>query len=105
MRRRQWVFGMRTYAFAGSGRIVGTWTSQGSWTLGVLEPEAKEFTPFHLPYSDYSSLRAHDGKAVFRAGSTAEGPRIVRLDLGERGGRAGEPSSFDKGGHRDAQLT
>ncbi len=80
-----WVFGMRTYGFAAEDRIVCAWTSGGTWSLGMLDARTGELAAFDLPYTDYSCVRVGGGAAVFRAGSAAEAPRIVRLDLAAGG--------------------
>ena len=77
----QWVFGLSTYAFAGAGRLVCSYTSQGLGRLGVLDLASGRFTPLDLPYSDFSSVRALDSRVVFRAGSVSTPASFVELDL------------------------
>jgi dipeptidyl aminopeptidase/acylaminoacyl peptidase len=81
----QWVFGMSTYAFVASDRLVCTYTQNGMDRLALLDLNTRRLTPFDLPYTDYSmvysSLRAHGNQVAFRAGSATEPASIVVLDL------------------------
>ena len=77
----QWVFGLSTYALADAGRMVCSYTSQGLGRMGVLELVSGRFTPLDLPYSEFSSVRALGGRAVFCAGSATTPASFVRLDL------------------------
>jgi dipeptidyl aminopeptidase/acylaminoacyl peptidase len=76
-----WGFAMSSYAFAGAGTIVCSYWEDGIGRLARLDLASLAFTPIDLPYTDYSSVRARDGEAVFRAGSPTEPAAIVRLDL------------------------
>ncbi len=70
----QWVFGMSTYAFAGPGRVVCSYVSNGMGHLGVINLESGGLTELDVPWSEFSSVRARDGRVVFRGGSpTAPG--------------------------------
>ena len=77
----QWVFGMSTYAFAGPGRLVCSYASQGLGRLGVLDLASGAMTPLDLPYSEFSSVRAEGDRVVFRAGSPSTPGSFVQLDL------------------------
>jgi dipeptidyl aminopeptidase/acylaminoacyl peptidase len=77
----QWVFGLSTYAFAGAGRIVCSYTSQGLGRIGSLDLRSGRFTPIDLPYSDFSSVHALGNRVVFRAGSATTPASFVLLDL------------------------
>jgi dipeptidyl aminopeptidase/acylaminoacyl peptidase len=77
----QWVFGMSTYAFAGAGRLVCASTSKGLGRLAVVDLQTGRFTPLELSYTDYSSVRAHGDRVVFRAGSPTTPGSFVLLDL------------------------
>jgi len=80
----QWVFGRPTYAFAGVGQIICTFTQRGAWQLAAIDTASLELRPIDTPYSDISSVRASDTHAFFRAGAPAERASIVRLDLATR---------------------
>ncbi|MBV9387639.1 MAG: S9 family peptidase [Chroococcidiopsidaceae cyanobacterium CP_BM_ER_R8_30] len=77
----QWVFGMSTYAFASSDRIICTYTEQGKWHLASIDLKTLQLQTIDTPYTDISSLRANAEKAVFCAGSATEPTAIVLLDL------------------------
>jgi len=77
----QWVFGMSTYAFAGAGRLVCSYASEGLSRLGVIDLAFGKLTPIDLPYSDFSSVRAEGDRLVFRAGSPSTPASVVHLDL------------------------
>jgi dipeptidyl aminopeptidase/acylaminoacyl peptidase len=84
----QWVFGMSTYAFLSSGRIVCSYKERGSSYLAVLDTEAGGLEPVETPYSSIAYVRASvaTGDVVFLGGSPTELACIVRLDpsTGER---------------------
>ena len=77
----QWVFGMSTYAFAGTGRLVWSYASKGLGRLAAIDLASGRLTPIDLPYSEFSSVRAEGDRVVFRAGSPSIPGSFVRLDL------------------------
>jgi dipeptidyl aminopeptidase/acylaminoacyl peptidase len=77
----QWLFGMRTYAFESARRIVCAYNQRGRWRLASLDTASKRFTPFDLPFTEFSGIRASPGQAVFIAASPTHPPSVVRLDL------------------------
>jgi dipeptidyl aminopeptidase/acylaminoacyl peptidase len=82
--RAQWVFGMSTYAFAAAGRIICSYTEQGTWSLASLDPATHKLEPIETPYTEIWDVRATSGHVVFGAGSPSEPASIVRLDLATR---------------------
>jgi dipeptidyl aminopeptidase/acylaminoacyl peptidase len=80
----QWVFGLSTYAFAGSDRLVCSYISQGLARLATIDLISLRFTPLEVAYTDISSVRASGDIVVFRGGSPAMPASIVRLDLATR---------------------
>ena len=76
-----WMFGMSSYAFAGADRIVCSYWEDGIGRLAQFDVGSRQLTPIDLPYTDYGSVRARLGEAVFRAASPTEVASIVRLDL------------------------
>jgi dipeptidyl aminopeptidase/acylaminoacyl peptidase len=78
----QWVFGMSTYAFAGNGRLVCSYSSKGLGQLASIDLASGRLTEFDLPYTDFWSVRADRNRAVFRAGSATIPACFVLLDLG-----------------------
>lgn len=79
--RPQWVFGMSAYAFAGPGRLVCSYISQGLGRLATVDLASGRLTPIETPYTDFSSIRARGDRVVFRGGSAAAPASIVELDL------------------------
>ncbi|HLB47228.1 MAG TPA: S9 family peptidase, partial [Anaerolineales bacterium] len=77
----QWVFRQSTYAFESADRIVCTFIRNGEPHLALLNTTTHELKEISTPYSEFNSLRAGPGYAVFVAGSTLELTCIVRLDL------------------------
>jgi dipeptidyl aminopeptidase/acylaminoacyl peptidase len=77
----QWVFGLSTYAFAGTDRIVCTYTRDGMWHLASIDAASGRLEPIDAPYTSIGSVRARPGHAVFIAGSATEAPAVVQLDL------------------------
>jgi dipeptidyl aminopeptidase/acylaminoacyl peptidase len=77
----QWVFGMSTYAFAGTGRIVCTYSQGGLGRLAVLDLANETLTPVATPFTEFGSMRAAGDRAVFRAGASDHPASIVALDL------------------------
>lgn len=80
----QWVFGMSSYAFGGSDRLVSSYLSRGLTRLGTLDLASKRFEPIELPYTDITSIHALADRVVFRAGSPSIPASIVLLDLKTR---------------------
>ncbi|HEV3331756.1 MAG TPA: prolyl oligopeptidase family serine peptidase [Bryobacteraceae bacterium] len=79
--RPQWVFGMSSYAFAGPGRLVCSYISQGLGRLATLDLASGRLTAIESPYTDFSSICARGDRVAFRAGSAMSPASIVRLDL------------------------
>jgi dipeptidyl aminopeptidase/acylaminoacyl peptidase len=77
----QWVFGMSTYGFESTGRILCTFTQQGTWQLASLDLTTQTLEPIETPYSEIDSLQVAPGRAVFLAGSPTESAAVVQLDL------------------------
>ena len=81
----QWVFGMSSYGFASAERIICSYMEKGISSLGLIdigtERRTGELTRIESPYTDIQYLRASSGQAVFRGGSPAQPPAIVRVEL------------------------
>jgi dipeptidyl aminopeptidase/acylaminoacyl peptidase len=78
----QWMFGMSTYAFLSSGRIVCSYTDRGGSHLALLDTENGHLEPIETPYSSIAFLRTDvaTGNVVFRGGSPMGPACIVSLD-------------------------
>jgi dipeptidyl aminopeptidase/acylaminoacyl peptidase len=77
----QWVFGMSSYAFASSDRIVCNYIERGIANLALIDTRTGELARVECPYTDIQYLRASPDQVVFRGGSPAMPSAIVRLDL------------------------
>jgi len=78
----QWVFGMSTYAFAGPGRIICTYSQSGIGHLAVVDVVTAGLRRVETPFTDFGSLQADGDHVVFRAGGPTLPSCIVSLDLG-----------------------
>ena len=77
----QWNFAMSTYAFAGRDRIVTAYSANGLGKLALLDLNSGKLQDLDLPFTDFSSVRAHGDRVVFRGGASDIPASIVRLDL------------------------
>ena len=78
----QWVFGMSTYAFAGNGRVVCSYVSNGLGRMVTIDlAQLDSIATLDLPWTDFSSVRAGNGRVVFRGGSAAGPASVVTMDL------------------------
>jgi dipeptidyl aminopeptidase/acylaminoacyl peptidase len=77
----QWLLGMSTYAFAGPGRIVCTYSLAGLGRLATLDLAAGTLAPIETPFTDFGSVRADGDRVLFRAGAPNHPASIVVLDL------------------------
>ncbi len=76
-----WVFGLSTYDFIDADRSICAYSSSGSWHLGIIETNTKQFTPISTPYTNISDLRTtRDGYAVFIAGSPTAPTAVIKFD-------------------------
>ena len=76
----QWVFGMSTYAFVSTNKIICAFTQNGLWSLASLDTSTKKFTPIDSPYTDIGYIRSGNGFVIFIAGSSTQPFSIVRMD-------------------------
>jgi len=77
----QWVFDMRTYAFASADQIVCTYIQQGLKHLAVLNTRSLEFKKIELPYTEIDDIQADANYAYFIGGAANIPMELVRLDL------------------------
>jgi dipeptidyl aminopeptidase/acylaminoacyl peptidase len=83
----QWVFGERSIAFLGDGRIACLYDSAGATHVAVLDPETGELLDLDLPYDSLSlgpTIDAEGSVIVFIAGSAAAPAEVVWLDFSAR---------------------
>jgi dipeptidyl aminopeptidase/acylaminoacyl peptidase len=77
----QWVFGMSTYAFAGPGRIVCTYSQAGIGHLAIIDMVTANLRRVETAFTDFGSLRADGDHVVFRASAPTLPSCIASLDL------------------------
>jgi len=78
--RAQWGFGMSTYAFVSAQEIVCTYIGSGLGRLARLDLRNGTLTPFDLPYTDFSCVRASGGKVAAKAGGPHVAAAVVVID-------------------------
>ena len=81
--RPQWVFGMRTYAFAGADSILCRIEQNGISGLALLDTQQSQLTPLDLPFTFVSALNVSGSHAYFIAGAPDLANSVVRLDLSQ----------------------
>jgi dipeptidyl aminopeptidase/acylaminoacyl peptidase len=77
----QWQLAMSTYAFAGRDRILCTYAQGGLGRLALLDLARGELTTLDTPFTEFGSVRAEEGRAVFRAGAPDHPASTVTLEL------------------------
>jgi dipeptidyl aminopeptidase/acylaminoacyl peptidase len=83
----QWVFGERSIAFLGDGRIACLYDAAGATHVAVLDPETGELLDLDLPYDSLSwgpTIDADGSVIAFIAGSAMVPAEIVWLDFSAR---------------------
>ena len=80
----QWGFGMSSYAFESSQRIVCTYIEKGISHLALIDTRTKQFEVIESSYTDIRYVRACNGQVVMRAASPTEPASIVKVDLETR---------------------
>jgi dipeptidyl aminopeptidase/acylaminoacyl peptidase len=78
----QWIFGMASYAFAGTDRIVCAYSQAGLGRLAVLDLTRGTLTAVDTPFTEFGSVRAEGDRVMFRAGAPDHPASIVSFDLG-----------------------
>lgn len=77
----QWVFGLSTYGFAGSDRLICTYGERGVDRLASLNTQTLQLEPIELPYPRIGSIQVTTNQVVFTAGSPTEPTCLTRLNL------------------------
>jgi dipeptidyl aminopeptidase/acylaminoacyl peptidase len=82
-----WVFGMRSYAFLGDGRLICAYTSNGRTTFATLDPETSSLQPLEIPHDAAGApyLSAEGETALFTAASATIPTQVVRVDVASGG--------------------
>ena len=79
----QWQFGAAHYGFAGADALVCSYTQDGFWRVGSLDPRSGHMETFDLPFTDLArgALKVGNGWAAFISGSPTQAKSVVKLDL------------------------
>lgn len=77
----QWIFGMSTYTFVSTNKIICSYTQNGLWFIAFLDAKTNEFMPIETPYTDIHFPRAGKSFGIFFAGSPSQPDSIVRIDF------------------------
>ncbi len=77
----QWVFGLSTYGFASTERIICAYNRRGTWSMASIDTRNGRLTPIDTPFTDVGGLHVTPARVVFGAGSPSRGGAIVSLDL------------------------
>lgn len=76
-----WVFGLSSYTFASSDRIICTYSQGGRWYLAWLDIGDRQLTPLKLPYTEIASLHCNGTDLVFIGGTPTESSAVLRFNL------------------------
>ena len=79
--RPQWVFGTATWAPAGPGRMVVSYTQGGRWSLATLDTGSGALSPLAAGLEPHEWLTATSTHAVLVAGSATRPDEVVRVSL------------------------
>ncbi len=76
-----WVFGISTYTFLSTEKIICTYTQNGRWYLASLHTQEKQLYPFETSYTSFSDLDTRGDKVIFIGGSPTQATAIVTLNI------------------------
>ncbi len=79
--RPLWQLGVSTYAFESAGRIVCSYTREGCWHLGTIDPVTLRLKRLETPHTQISNVRARNGRVCYIGSSPTLLDSIVDLDL------------------------
>ena len=83
--RPQWVFGARTYGFAGNGRVVCSVNRRGVWSLNLLNPSVGTMTALDVPATEAGrgDLAVSGRTAILVAGAVDRPLSLIRVNLSD----------------------
>ena len=79
--RPQWALGLRTFACAGPGRLVCSWSEAGRWRLGLLELVSGRLVPIAGPWVAIDDVVAAGDHAWLIAASETAAQAIFEVNL------------------------
>ena len=77
----QWKFGLSTYSFESTDRIICTYVQQGTWRLASLNTSTQKVKLIEVPYSNIGHVHTMSGQVVCIAGSPTQPKSVIRLDM------------------------
>ncbi|MEM1172202.1 MAG: S9 family peptidase [Cyanobacteria bacterium P01_H01_bin.35] len=77
----QWVFGMSTYAFTETHKILCTFSQNGIWHLATLNTTKKHLQEIEIPYTSISYLTAKESRVCFMGSSPKEPSSVIQINL------------------------
>ena len=83
----QWAFGMSSYGFDATGRIVCSIVQEARARLVVIDPEARTCNDIATPFCSIHQVRVDGDSVVFLAAQATAAEAVVRLDLSSGGWR------------------
>ncbi|MEO1467297.1 MAG: prolyl oligopeptidase family serine peptidase, partial [Cyanobacteria bacterium J06633_1] len=78
-----WVFGLSTYTVVGE-KIVCAYSADGSWHLGSIDLQTKEFQEIKTRYTNISDLQGGNNFVIFMGGAPTDTTAVVKLNLETR---------------------
>ena len=78
-----WIFGLSTYTLVGE-RLICAYSADGSWHLGEIDLQTKQFQEIETRYTNISDLQGGEDFVVFIGGSPTETTAVIKLDLNTR---------------------
>ncbi len=79
--RPQWVFGLSTYGFLSSGKIICAYSKDAYWHPARLNPKTGTLEDFDLPFSCDEVVASGDSAAL-SCGSATKSRRIMIMNFG-----------------------
>jgi dipeptidyl aminopeptidase/acylaminoacyl peptidase len=78
-----WIFGMRSFAFLGDGRLVCAYDRGGRTNLAVLDTDSGDLDRLEIPHDAMTApfVAAEGSIALFTAGSATIPAQVVRVDV------------------------
>jgi dipeptidyl aminopeptidase/acylaminoacyl peptidase len=79
--RPQWVFGSASWAPAGAGQLLVSYTTAGQWHLGLVDTTNGRLSPLAPGLEPREWMAAMDTQAVLVAGSAATPDAVIRVEF------------------------
>lgn len=82
--RPQWIFGMSTYAFVDSYKIICAFNDRGLWRLGEIDRRTKRLSEIKTEYTEITEISAEGSTVCFTGAGPTRTAEIVELTIGSR---------------------